>query len=152
VAASDVVQETREEITRRLEQLRPTVEEYRRLEAAVTALAGIPTATSPGRGDGGRPQRSSGQTVAPLASPKSEASKPARRSAKTKRRGGRRKGSGVRAAQARLVIQESPGLAIPEIAERMKVNPSYLYRVLPGLEREKKVRRKGRGWYPVGTA
>jgi len=50
-----------------------------------------------------------------------------------------------------LVIQESPGLAIPEIAERMKVNASYLYRVLPGLEREKKVRRKGRGWYPLGA-
>jgi hypothetical protein len=33
----------------------------------------------------------------------------------------------------------------------MGIKQNYLYRVLPGLEQEKKVRKDGRGWYPVAA-
>ena len=45
-------------------------------------------------------------------------------------------------------MQGQPGITIPELAAKMGIKQNYLYRVLPGLEQEKKVSKKGRGWYP----
>ena len=64
-------------------------------------------------------------------------------------RAGRRKGSGKRSKQALRLVRKQPGITIPELAAEMKINSNYLYRVLPGLEREGKIRKEGRGWYPV---
>ena len=33
----------------------------------------------------------------------------------------------------------------------MGIKQNYLYRVLPGLEQEKKVAKRGRGWFPAGS-
>ena len=68
--------------------------------------------------------------------------------APAKRRAGRRKGSGTRAAQALSFVQGQPGITIPELAAKMGIKQNYLYRVLPGLEQEGKVAKKGRGWHP----
>ena len=103
------------------------VDEFHRLEAAQRALEGV---------NGG----GSTSTAAP------------------KRRGpgrgtgrrGRPKGSGNRAAQALELVAGQPGITIPEMAQRMGIQVNYLYRVLPGLEQEGKVRKEGRGWYPKG--
>jgi DNA-binding IclR family transcriptional regulator len=70
--------------------------------------------------------------------------------AAAKRRAGRRKGSGARAAQALSLVQGQPGITIPELAAKMSIKQNYLYRVLPGLEQENKVEKKGRGWYSKG--
>jgi len=35
-----------------------------------------------------------------------------------------------------------------ELAAKMGIKQNYLYRVLPGLEQEKKVSKQGRGWHP----
>ena len=45
-------------------------------------------------------------------------------------------------------MQGQPGITIPELAAKMGIKQNYLYRVLPGLEQEKKVSKQGRGWYP----
>ena len=66
----------------------------------------------------------------------------------TKRRAGRRKGSGTRAAQALSLVQGQAGITIPELAAKMGIKQNYLYRVLPGLEQEGKISKKGRGWHP----
>ncbi len=42
-----------------------------------------------------------------------------------------------------------PGITIPELAAKMGIKQNYLYRVLPGLEQEKKIKKQGRGWHPV---
>jgi hypothetical protein len=63
-------------------------------------------------------------------------------------RGGRRKGSGTRAGQALSFVQGQPGITIPELAAKMGIKQNYLYRVLPGLEQEGKLEKKGRGWHP----
>ncbi len=140
---TDFLDEKRKEITDRLKELKPLVDEYHRLEAAAGALAGVggsavrsAAATATGKRGPGRPRGSSAKKAAP---------KP-RKAAK--RRAGRRKGSGTRAAEALTLVQGQPGITIPELAAKMGIKQNYLYRVLPGLEQEKKVTKKGRGWHP----
>jgi hypothetical protein len=143
---TDFLDEKRKEITDRLKELKPLVDEYHRLEAAAGALAGVggsavSTARSAIRKRGpGRPRGAASKTAA----------KTTRKTA-TKRRAGRRKGSGTRAAEALSLVQGQPGITIPELAAKMGIKQNYLYRVLPGLEQEKKVNKKGRGWYPKGA-
>jgi hypothetical protein len=158
---TDFLDEKRREITARLDELKPLVEEYSRLQAAAAALDGVggnssaPTAASvssaastPRRRGPGRPRGSKTTTAA-----KPAAAKPATaaKSAAPKRRAGRRKGSGTRAAQALSFVQGQPGITIPELAAKMGIKQNYLYRVLPALEEEGKVAKQGRGWSPAGS-
>ncbi len=152
---TDFLDEKRQEITDRLKELKPLVDEYARLEAAASALAGVggkastsstTTVTATRRRGPGRPRGSSSRK----ASTRVATRKAAKASAPTKRRAGRRKGSGTRAAEARSFVQGQPGITIPELAAKMGIKQNYLYRVLPGLEQENKVEKKGRGWYPKG--
>jgi hypothetical protein len=60
----------------------------------------------------------------------------------------RRRGS-TRADQAVKIIGENPGIKVSELGKKMKLNhPNYLYRVLPDLEKEGRIRRKGTGYHP----
>ncbi|HEY7962342.1 MAG TPA: hypothetical protein VID29_10505 [Solirubrobacteraceae bacterium] len=148
---TDFLDEKRKEINARLAELRPLIDEYKRLEAAAAALDGVGGGASsarvaapaaPVRRGPGRPK---GSTNA-----KTKAAKPGR-PAGSGRRAGRRKGSGTRAAQALSIVQEQPGVTIPELAARMGIKQNYLYRVLPGLEQEGKVAKQGRGWHPASS-
>lgn len=127
---TDFLEEKKQEIAARLAELRPLVEEYERLEAAQRALEGVngaaPAATSTRRrrrsGGGGTGKR------------------------------GRPKGSGTRGTQALELVKANPGIAIPELAEKMGIKQNYLYRVLPGLEQDGLVEKKDRGWYAKDAA
>lgn len=134
---ADFLDEKRLEIDARLKELRPLVEEYERLEAAAAALVGI-TASSPSTSP---PLRAQAQ-----ANPKRKSV-----GASTRGRRGRPQGSGKRAEQALALVTAQPGITIPEIAERMGIKHNYLYRVLPGLAIEGRVKKDGRGWHPVET-
>lgn len=152
---TDFLDETRREITERLKELKPLVEEYRRLETAAIALAGaVGSAASEAgaavrRRGPGRPRRAAASAPKPAPTPKATTAKAARKpSARpTKRTAGRRKGSGTRAAEALSLVQAQPGITIPELAAKMGINQNYLYRVLPGLQKEGKIRKDGRGWH-----
>jgi hypothetical protein len=158
---TDFLDEKRQEIAGRLKELKPLVDEFNRLEAAAAALAGVigsaasdagsaATAVVTGRRGPGRP-RGSGRKKAAVKVKAAAASKTAAKPGRpAKRRAGRRKGSGTRAAEARSFVQGQPGITIPELAAKMGIKQNYLYRVLPGLEQENKVEKKGRGWYPKG--
>jgi DNA-binding IclR family transcriptional regulator len=52
--------------------------------------------------------------------------------------------------QALALVRAQPGITIPELAKRMGIKQNYLYRVLPGLQSEGRVRKQGRGWHPKG--
>jgi hypothetical protein len=147
---TDFLDEKRKEIAERLKELKPAVEEYNRLEAAASALEGVggtaATAVAPRRRGPGRPRGSANRKAA-VAAPAKAGRKRAGRSAAS-RRAGRRKGSGTRAAEALSFVQGQPGITIPELAAKMGIKQNYLYRVLPGLEQEKKVSKQGRGWHP----
>ncbi len=151
---NDFLDETRKEITARLNELKA---EYTRQEEALRALAGVggspskaKAATSKRKKGPGRPRGSATRTATKATKAKPAATaKPARKAGRpAKRRAGRRKGSGTRAAEALSFVQGQPGITIPELAAKMGIKQNYLYRVLPGLEQENKVEKKGRGWYP----
>lgn len=61
----------------------------------------------------------------------------------------RRRRGGTRADQAVKLITESPGISASQIAERMKIKPNYLYRVLSGLEQDGRVKKDGRTYLPA---
>jgi sugar-specific transcriptional regulator TrmB len=133
---TDFLEEKRREIDARLKELKPLVDEYNRLEAASQALAGVGTngarSTS---GTATRTRRASTTTRKP--------------STGTGRRG-RPKGSGNRANEALELIKSRPGITIPEMAEAMGIKQNYLYRVVPGLQKDGKVTKSGKGWHIRG--
>ena len=47
------------------------------------------------------------------------------------------------------LVEENPGISASEIAKSMKIKPNYLYRVLSDLEKEKRVKKKGRKYFPT---
>ncbi|MGI9098769.1 MAG: MarR family transcriptional regulator [Solirubrobacteraceae bacterium] len=132
---ADFLHEKRSEIGMRLKELKPLVDEYERLEAAAAALASVPTAsvaTAP-------PRR---------AARRATTASPQRPETTIKRRRGRPKGSGTRGNEALQLIKASPGITIPELAQKMGIKPNYLHRVLPGLAQDGLVTKQDRGWHP----
>jgi sugar-specific transcriptional regulator TrmB len=122
---ADFLDEKRKEIQARLKELKPLVDEYHRLEAAEQALSGV------------------GSTPAAAAAP----TRRRRSAASSNGRRGRPRGTGTRAAQALQLVEERPGITIPELASAMGIKQNYLYRVMPGLAEEGKVTKSGRGWH-----
>lgn len=121
---AEFVDSTVKEIDERLRELR---DEVKRLEAARSAL----TARGPGR-----PRGSTARTAT------------TRRSGRGPGRPrGRRRGS--RADQALRLVRSQPGITIPEIASAIKIQPNYLYRVLPKLEQDGQIKKDGKGWMPA---
>ncbi len=167
---TDFLAEKRREINDRLAELKPLIDEYTQLEAAAQALAGVggsstrsatapaiatataaaPVRRGPGRPRGSKSRKSTG-TARRGRPPKTEAAATTATAtaATPRRRAGRRKGSGTRAAQALSFVSGQPGITIPELAAKMGIKQNYLYRVLPGLEQEKKIKKQGRGWHPA---
>lgn len=123
---TDFLDSARRDIETRLAELR---DEVKRLEDAHAALAG--SRRGPGRG------RRAGTGSS-------------RRSSNGRRRG-RRAGGGTRATQAQKLVSDNPGITIGELAKRMSITPNYLYRVMPQLEQEGKVRKEDKGWHAVGA-
>jgi hypothetical protein len=132
----DFLEEKKREISARLKELRPMVDEFHRLEAAHRALEGV------GADDGG-----SRTTATRARRPRAGGGG----GGGTGRRG-RPKGSGTRSVEALGIVREQPGITIPEMAQKMGIQQNYLYRVLPGLESDGQVRKEGRGWFPKDAA
>ena len=62
---------------------------------------------------------------------------------------GRRRSGSTRANQAVRLIKANPGIKVSELGKKMKLNhPNYLYRVLPDLEKDGRIKRKGKGYFP----
>jgi hypothetical protein len=120
---ADFLDEKRKEIDARLQELRPLVEEFNRLEKAAAALAGVGGTQAPARRrrstNGGRPRR------------------------------GRPRGSGNRAKQALELVRARPGITISEMADAMGIKANYLYRVMPTLQKEGQVKKRDKGWHPA---
>ena len=129
-STSNVLDEALDLVKKRLAELD---EERKRLERALSELGGKVTRRGPGR------PRGSGRGRGPGRPPKA-ASAPRKR---------RRRRGGTRADQAVVLVEKSPGISASEIAKTMKIKPNYLYRVLGDLEKEKRVTKKGRKYFPT---
>ncbi|MEA2347064.1 MAG: hypothetical protein QOG62_851 [Thermoleophilaceae bacterium] len=104
--------------------------EQQALEAALAALGGVEAAPRRGRG------RPKGSTSA------------ARKAGSSGRRGRR----SSRPAEALALVKAQPGVTIPAMAKEMDIAAPYLYRVMPKLVEEGKVRKDGSGWFPADGA
>jgi hypothetical protein len=124
---AEFVDSTVKDIDSRLRELK---EEVSRLEAARAALAG-------GRRGPGRPPGSS-SSAAPTTR---------RRAARRPGRPRGRRSGNTRANQALELVRSQPGITIPQIAEALKIEPNYLYRVMPKLVEDGQVKREGQGWH-----
>jgi hypothetical protein len=79
------------------------------------------------------------------------ASKAPRAAAPSPRKRKRRKRrGGTRADQTVKLIEKSPGITGSEAAKAMKIKANYLYRVLADLEKEGRVKKEGRKYFPGG--
>ncbi len=132
---ADFVDSTVKDIDSRLSELRQEVE---KLEAARAALVG-------GRRGRGRPASSNGAGTGTRTGTR-------RRSTRAAGRPRGRRGGNTRANQALALVREKPGITIPQIAEALKIEPIYLYRVMPKLVEDGQVKRDGQGWHPAGNA
>jgi len=128
-STTNVLDEARELVQRRLADL---ADERGRLERALAELGGK-AKRSPGR-----PRGSASKTSAKASSG----------SATPKKR--RRRRGGTRADQAVDLITSKPGISASDVAKTMKIKPNYLYRVLGDLEKEGRVKKDGRQYYPAG--
>ena len=130
---ADFVDSTVKDIDKRLSELKVEVS---KLEAARSALVG-------GRRGPGRPANANGAGASTTTTRR-----------RTTRRAGRprgRRGGNTRANQALALVQERPGITIPQIAESLKIEPNYLYRVMPKLVEDGQVSREGQGWHPAAA-
>jgi hypothetical protein len=127
-STTHVLDEARDLVKRRLSELD---DERKRLERALAELGGkaIGRPRRPGRPPGRRPGRPRGS------------------GAKGKGGAPRRRRKGTRADQAVTLVESRPGISASEIAKTMKIKPNYLYRVLGDLEKEGRVKKKGRQYY-----
>jgi len=128
-STTNVLDEARDLLLKRLGDLD---EERQRLERALAELGGKAPA---GRRSPGRPRGS-----------KSAAAPTAAGGAPKKRR--RKRRGGTRADQAVNLITSEPGISASDVAKQMKIKPNYLYRVLGDLEKEGRVKKDGRKYFP----
>lgn len=132
------------------EQLRQLRDEVSRLEAARSALTG--ERRRPGRPRGSATRTTRAHTTRARAASSRERAATARtgrRASTPERARATRRGGNTRAAQALELVRQRPGITIPQIAEAMKIQPNYLYRVLPRLASEGQIKRNGQGWQPA---
>jgi DNA invertase Pin-like site-specific DNA recombinase len=127
-STTNVLDEARELVQRRLADLD---DERKRLERALAELGGKTAKRAPGRPRGSKSSPS----------PSQSAPAPRRR---------RRRRGGTRADQAVNLITNEPGISASDVAKAMKIKPNYLYRVLGDLEKEGRVNKQGRQYYPAG--
>lgn len=138
---ANVFDEARDALERSVHELR---EQLSAAEEALEKLGGKITRRGPGRparrGPGRRgPGRPKGSTNKTTTSGGTTAPRKRR-----KRRGG------TRADQAVNLIESQPGISASDVAKTMKIKPNYLYRVLGDLEKEGRVKKDGRQYYPAG--
>jgi predicted HTH transcriptional regulator len=113
---SDVLDQARSLIEERLKELD---EERKNLESSLANL-------------GGRVRRGPGR-------PKGST---------TRRRSGRKRGRkrSTRADQAVKIVKENPGITASEVAKKLRIQPNYVYRVMGELQKQGKVKKKGKGY------
>jgi ribosomal protein S25 len=126
---ADTLNKIRSDLEKRLRELEPMIEEHAHVREALDAL----------KTAGARAERAV----------KSAAKSPRSTKTSTATRGpGRPRGTGGRAQEALKLVHRHPGITIGEIAKRMKIQANYLYRVLPQLEKDGKIKKRDKGYHP----
>ena len=127
---ADVSERARGSLEKRLRELEPFIKEHAQVREALDALARCGQA-----GAGRRGERGAARTNCP---------------GKQRHPGapGRPRGTGGRAQEVLKLVHQRPGITLAELAKRMKIQPNYLYRVLPHLVKDGKVTKREKGYRP----
>jgi hypothetical protein len=133
----NLLDQTAKAIRRRLAQLEPLVAEQQQLKRALGALEGLLGA------ERGKP-----------AEPPKRKARAAREAKRTPAGGARRSAArrarpGSRAEQFVALVNEQPGITASDAAKRLNTSPDTLYNVTGRLQREGRLRKQGRGFYPA---
>jgi ribosomal protein S25 len=128
---ADVLSKIRSDLEKRLRELEPLIEEHAHVRRALDALNGAGTRAE--------------QAVKSAAT--HARSTKASTTTSTGRRG-RPRGTGRRAEEALKLVHSHPGITLQEMAKRMKIKANYLYRVLPQLEKEGKIKKHDKAYHP----
>ena len=127
---AETLSRLRNDLEKRIREIEPLIEEHARLHQALEALKGVGRAAA-GQGSAAAPRRAA-----------------SRAGAAAKGRRGRPHGSGARAQQVLRLAREQPGITIAELAKRLMIKPNYLYRIVPGLLKDGKLEKRGKGYHP----
>jgi sugar-specific transcriptional regulator TrmB len=70
------------------------------------------------------------------------------RGSTSRRSSGRKRGRrrSTRADQAVKHVKANPGITSSEVAKKMRIQPNYVYRVMGDLQKQGKVRKRGKGY------
>jgi sugar-specific transcriptional regulator TrmB len=128
-STTNALDEARELLEQRLADVH---DEARKLERALAELGGK-AKRSPGRPRGSASKASTKASGGSSGAPKKR----------------RRRRGGTRGDQAVELISSQPGISASDVAKTMKIKPNYLYRVLGDLEKEGRVKKDGRQYYPA---
>ncbi|MCW2998296.1 MAG: Rrf2 family transcriptional regulator [Solirubrobacterales bacterium] len=121
-----IITDVERQVRERIKELEPLIAEYHQLQEVLGTF-----------------ERSGGQPAGKAASGRKPAKRTARGAAKPR-------GAG-RADEALKLVTAAPGITVAELADKMKIGPTYLYRLLPALEREGKVRKDGKGYHSTAA-
>lgn len=130
-----------DKVAKRMEELRPLVDEYRELEQVaqrlgVTPANGADTSARPRRAT--RRRRAAGTSTQRTAA----ATVPADATAADKgARNGRRE-------QLLSMVNAHPGITVREVGAQLGVDPTSLYRIVHRLEKEGRLHKRGRELLP----
>jgi transposase-like protein len=135
---ANVIEQAAQAIRARLAQLEELLAEQEQLKKALDALEGV---TGVGRGRAGAPG-ARGESPAGRG-------KRAPTGASRGARSARRRGGPSRAEQFVALVAERPGITVAEAAERLGTSRNTLYNLTARLQREGRLRKDGRGFYPA---
>ena len=133
---ADPVNKIRSDLEKRLHELGPLIEEHAHIQRALEALKGVGTRTE--------------QAVKSAATNTGKRAQAAKASTASRGRG-RPRGTGGRAQEALKLVHKHPGITIGDMAKRMKIQANYLYRLLPQLEQDGKIKKRDKGYHPPET-
>ena len=135
----DDVRGLEQRVIARLRELRPLIEEYEELNRIAGQLgldpdAAPPSSPAPRRRSAGRSRK---------AAPK-PAARTRPRTSTRRRAGGTRATGAERRARVLALIEQNPGISVPEIAKDIGVDPPPLYRVVRKLQSEGVIVKDGK--------
>ncbi|MBS1893655.1 MAG: winged helix-turn-helix transcriptional regulator [Actinobacteria bacterium] len=135
-----IIERAKADAKARVKELEPLVKEHTELTEFLARVSGkAPAAPAPA------PAPSSGPKPATRGEIDAQLEGSNKGSGKKRRN---RKG-GTTGDKALAIVQENPGISASEVAEKLKIKPNYLYRVMADLTGDGKVTKDGRNYTAV---
>jgi hypothetical protein len=129
VSVIDELKGLEDRVTRRMQELRPLVDEYRELEQVAARLGVSPPANTDAPSSPARSRRA------------------ARRARTAAAAGGRTRSNGRR-DQLLAMVKARPGITVREVGTELGVDPTSLYRIVHRLEQDGALEKRGRELLP----